>query len=188
MPDSVWQIVLVPLLRAFEYYRWEQAQLLREGIHQFGLVCSGAETADRKLALWTAAFIRWRCQQREGPLSGTERDWDQPASWYCPRSLCVWVFRCTGKQAHAGKRFGKGPCRTDWKISFGTWTGLHVCRNPAARDPEQYPLLCGHGVLQQNSPRLCTDWTENEKTDAGGCRSAQYVLKLLCGGSQRPGR
>lgn len=27
---------------------------------------------------------------------------------------------------------------------------------------------------------------ENEKTDTRGCRSAQYVLKLLCGGSQRP--
>ena len=51
-------------------------------------------------------------------------------------------------QAHIGKRFGKRSCRTDRKVFFGTWTGLHVCRNPAARDPEQYPLLCGHGILQ----------------------------------------
>ena len=58
MPDGVWQIVLVSLLWTFEYLRWEQTQLLREGIHQFRLVRSGAETADWKLALWTAAFIR----------------------------------------------------------------------------------------------------------------------------------
>ena len=29
---------------------------------------------------------------------------------------------------------------------------------------------------------------KTKKTDARGCRSAQYVLKLLCGRSQRPGR
>ena len=47
MPDAVWQIELVALLRAAAYLRPRQAELLREECGQFQVVCSGTEAADR---------------------------------------------------------------------------------------------------------------------------------------------
>lgn len=102
-----------------------------------------------------------------------------------PMFLSFWVCRKTGL---CWKTIWKKRWSCRLKNFVGTGPRLYVCRNPAARYAEQYPLLCGHGVLQQNPPRLCVDRTENEKADAGDCRSAQYVLKLLCGGGKRPGR
>ena len=74
----------------------------------------------------------------------------------------------------------------DFLLELGR--GFMFGRHTAAGYCEQHPLLCGHGVLQQDFARLCADRVENHQTHARICRANQYVSELLCCGGQRPGR
>ena len=74
----------------------------------------------------------------------------------------------------------------DFLLELGR--GFMFGRHTAAGHCEQHPLLCGHGVLQQDFARLCADRVENHQTHARSCRADQYVSELLCRRGQRPGR
>lgn len=187
MPDSVWQIVLVSLLWTFEYYGWEQAQLLREGTHQFRLVRSGAETADWQLAVWTAAFIRRRRQQGEGPLSGAERDWNQSAGWHHPWSLCVRVLGVPENKPILESDLEK---LLSYRLKSFFWNlGEASCLlEPSSAWPWTIPTTMWTWYFTTKFSVLMYWLNWKRKTDTRGCRSAQYVLKLLCGRSQRPWR
>ena len=51
----------------------------------------------------------------------------------------------------------EGSGSADRKVPAGAGARFYVCGNTAARYIKQYPLLCGHGVLQQNPAGVCFD-------------------------------
>ena len=52
---------------------------------------------------------------------------------------------------------GEGSGSADRKVPAGAGARFYVCGNTAAGYIKQYPLLCGHGVLQQNPAGVCFD-------------------------------